>query len=108
MWTVRLLEDVDFVVGEVDVERCHGVGKVMLFGRSHDGSGDDRVFSTQARGDLGHRLTFACQCSGEAIAPGRGWLVSCPASASSACSRVAAQLARRSSASWDGEAGSAL
>jgi hypothetical protein len=33
MWTVGLLEDVDLVVGEVDVERCNGVAEVMRLGR---------------------------------------------------------------------------
>jgi hypothetical protein len=55
VWTVGLLEGANFIVGQVDVERCHRIGKVMLFGRSHDRSGDDRILQYPSQGDVRHR-----------------------------------------------------
>jgi len=55
VWTVGLLENVDFVVGEVDIERRHRVREVVRFCGSDDGSGDDRVLQHPGKRDLRHR-----------------------------------------------------
>jgi hypothetical protein len=55
VWTVRLLKGADLVVGEMDVERGHGIREVMGFCGSEDGSGDYRVLQHPGKRDLRHR-----------------------------------------------------
>jgi hypothetical protein len=53
--TVGLLQGPDFLFTEVDVEHCHGVGKVVGLGGSHDGSTHDRVVQHPCQRDMRHR-----------------------------------------------------
>ena len=49
MWTVRVLEGADLVVGELEVQRRDGVGEVMRLGGPTMGAVTTGFFSTQAR-----------------------------------------------------------
>jgi hypothetical protein len=54
MRAVRLLKHPTFLVGQVHIERCHGVGKVVGLGGPNDGSGDNRILQHPRQCDLSH------------------------------------------------------
>src|SRR4051812_37684093 len=55
VWTVGRLELGDLVLGEVEVDRCDGIGQVFWFRGAHDGCGDAGFGLQPGEGDLSGR-----------------------------------------------------
>src|SRR5215208_7919445 len=55
MWTIRLLENTDFFLGELDVERCNRVGEMVWLGGPNNRRGHHRVLQHPGQCDVRHR-----------------------------------------------------
>ena len=104
MWGVWRFELFDLLVGELDLERRHGVSEMMRLRRADDWRGDTGLCSTQASVSHGELASLAMCCTASYDRSLALVLEPCPSGSLSdrACAHPSAGEPLGERAPWDG------